>query len=284
MAGITSAKLYEHGEMARYTLNGCRCELCRKALNEYRKWSTGRTLTVDSEPYRTRIRGLMRRGYSYKAVADAAGIARSAVGAIIYGRAGDNGNARAAKRIRIATAEALDAVTISDIIKTGTGEIPFSVVEPLLEELLRAGARKAWIASYIAGKPTVAFQLGKGHGITAWRAVKLCDYYAEFTGRNPWQVLDEGRQSVSNVARLADLLDTLWGEWLTSQRIGNEFAQRWEATNPETVRRALEGLLDEHGDCDCYRVRYVESTGTSFDTRLVFATNPYAREEDNHAA
>jgi hypothetical protein len=222
----------------------------------------------------------MRRGYSYKAVADAAGVARSAVGSIIYGRVD-----RTAKRIRIATAEALDAVTISDIIKTGTGEIPFSVVEPLLEELLRAGAKKAWIASYIAGKPTVSFQLGKGHGITAWRAVKLCDYYAEFTGHNPWQVIDEGKASMSNVSRMYDLLDTVWGSWLSTDRLITEFNNRWD-TDPATVRRALERVLSEHRECGCYLYRMVPNAvarGKAYTTREVFATNPYTREEDHVA-
>jgi hypothetical protein len=283
MPGITSDKVYPHGVMARYTLNGCRCPLCTRALADYRKATYGRTLTVPKLPYGRKLRAMMRRGYSYKAIARAAGLPESAVGAIIYGR-----RERAASRIRTATAEALDAVTLSDVVKTGYGHVPAKPFLQLIDELLREGARKAWIATAIAGKPTAALQVGKTGAVAMQtkKALAICDYYATFTGRNPWQVLDEGRISVSTMNRLIDLLDTLWGEWIDLGRLVKEFDNRWGSVNEDTVRQALQRLLSNHSGCDCYKVRYVENSGkgSGWDKRMVFATSPYAREGCDAAA
>ncbi len=283
MPGIKSAKLYEHGEMARYTLNGCRCQLCRKALTVYRKATAGRKMTVDKDPYRVKLMGMMREGYSYDSIARAAGLPKSAVAAIIYGR-----KDRASTRIRIKTAEALDAVTLSMVVQTGYGHVPAKPFIQLIDELVREGAAQAWIATAIAGKPTPALQVGKTgrRSMQTAKALAICHYYAEFTGHNPWQVLDEGRRSVSSAARLIDLLDTLWGEWLDNHRIGKEFDNRWGSTNESTIRQAVNRLLLEHSECDCYQVRYVENSGrgSGWDRREIFATSPYAREECNAAA
>jgi hypothetical protein len=75
--------------------------------------------------------------------------------------------------------------------------------------------------------------------------------------------------------RIIDLLDTMWGEWIGTDRLVREYIDRFGG-NRDTVRRALLRVLAKHAGCGCYLVRYGD---TQCDERQVFATNPYAREE-----
>lgn len=103
-----------HGTNAKYVVDKCRCQSCRKANRDaenyrarhiaYGTWQP----YIDAEPVRAHVRTLMDFGIGYLRIADQAGIPRSTIGKLIYG---DPRRGQApSKRVRPSTASKLLAI------------------------------------------------------------------------------------------------------------------------------------------------------------------------------
>jgi len=75
---------------ARYKVDGCRCYTCCYAVSQYNAARKAAIAAdgwrVDADLVRRHVQELGRRGMGYKLVADRAGVSRSTLGRIIYGR------------------------------------------------------------------------------------------------------------------------------------------------------------------------------------------------------
>jgi hypothetical protein len=105
---------HQHGYLARYTLDRCRCLPCREAQRAYARhrreeMKHGRWAAyIDPAEARAHIRDLMRAGLSWKNVAERADLNQSTVERILYGAPP---HWVPQKRIREDTARKLLAVT-----------------------------------------------------------------------------------------------------------------------------------------------------------------------------
>lgn len=86
----------------------------------------------------------------------------------------------------------------------------------------------------------------------------------------------------STTARILDVLDTFWGEWIDLDRLVTEYLDRF-AGNEETVRRKFYRLVKDPPAH--LQVRWVPSKTDRNKNpyRQVFVDNPYLREEDHVA-
>lgn len=158
----------EHGTRLRY-IGGCRCVECRKANAAYeRRRSLARAQgkanpIVDAKEARLHIRKLSKKGVGYRAVAQAAGVARGVVADIKSGRK---------PRCRAMTVRAILAVTES-------AAAPRALVdaEPTrrrIRELLAEGFTKRQLARRFGMKsPALQFPLEGTERITAKNAAKV---------------------------------------------------------------------------------------------------------------
>lgn len=79
-----------HGQVAGYTLDGCRCEHCAAAAKRYmdgwrRDRILGRPRTHPAEPVRAHVRSLQAAGIGVRRVAEMAGVGRGTVDRLLYG-------------------------------------------------------------------------------------------------------------------------------------------------------------------------------------------------------
>lgn len=88
---MTAVVEREHG-YARYRLDGCRCYVCARARSEYDRRRTmamtAGTWRVDADVVREHIAALAAQGMGYKRVAVVAGVHRSTVQGLLYGKQG----------------------------------------------------------------------------------------------------------------------------------------------------------------------------------------------------
>lgn len=105
----------QHGDRAKYVVEKCRCDLCRKACRDYERQRTrnrayGKVAYIDAEPARQHVRSLGAQGMGWKRVARSAGLSPSTVWKLMYGNPtiGRAPN----KRVRAATANAILAVKL----------------------------------------------------------------------------------------------------------------------------------------------------------------------------
>lgn len=105
-------KVRPHGR-AKYVVEKCRCEICRKDARAYennrrRQRAYGRAAYVDAEPARQHVRELQAAGLGWKRVAALAGLDHSVVWKLLYGdRKRFDGPS---KRVRPATEQKILAV------------------------------------------------------------------------------------------------------------------------------------------------------------------------------
>lgn len=103
-----------HG-YARYRLDNCRCDICRKAVQKYDRQqvinrANGRPATVDAEPIRKHVRSLQAEGIGLRRIAETSGVRRQTLQVLLAGRT--YCNHPPSRRVRAATAEKLLAVTV----------------------------------------------------------------------------------------------------------------------------------------------------------------------------
>lgn len=107
----------EHGTRSRYTFEKCRCDECRRANREYQKRRQrligyGMRPQVEASKVREHVLSLMSSPYSgahdgigWRRIGDLAGVSRSVVSALIWGKRG-----KPTKRIKRENADKLLAV------------------------------------------------------------------------------------------------------------------------------------------------------------------------------
>lgn len=162
-----SRRAYEHGTRACYVRDGCRCNLCRRANAEYQKSrqrliEAGTPPHVDAAPVRLHVRALMSSRYpgahdgiGWRRVADLAGVSRSTVHALVYGKRG-----KPTARIKRGHAERLLAVHPDDLADAAL--VWAGDTWRLVEELVDTGIPKVRIARAL-GQRGSGLQLGKRH-------------------------------------------------------------------------------------------------------------------------
>lgn len=105
---------HEHGTRIMYVIHKCRGAECREAARAYEEKRRRQRLygiqadRVDAQPVRDHVEFLRVNGVSYKALSKAAGVAHSAITAMLHGRA-ERGHAPYA-RVHRTTAEKILAV------------------------------------------------------------------------------------------------------------------------------------------------------------------------------
>ncbi|MDA3624280.1 hypothetical protein OU415_02460 [Saccharopolyspora sp. WRP15-2] len=142
-----------HG-YAKYKLDGCRCDVCRKACSDYTRYRTrqnayGRPAFVDAEPVRTHVRALQAVGMGWRRIADEAGVGRSVMKKLLFGC--PSRGMGPSKRIRPDTAEKLLAVrvTLADhAVIDGTG------TRRRLQGLVAIGWSQAKLAAELGMSPS----------------------------------------------------------------------------------------------------------------------------------
>ena len=117
---------HQHGTNAAYTIDRCRCDLCRQARNRteqarrqrvaVEQWHPDRALLVDAEPARQHIRTLLIHGMGIRSIATAVGTEKARIGELLYGCYPDNpthpDHRPPRRRIRRAFAEKILSVTL----------------------------------------------------------------------------------------------------------------------------------------------------------------------------
>lgn len=162
------------GVRAKYVAAKCRCMLCRAAASRYESERLAKRKAgewnglVPAEAVRAHLRRLSRQGVGYKSAADAAGVSRSTVGAILAGRRTQL-RARAAQRL---LAVDRDAVADHALVRAGR-------TWQLLERLLEEGFTKTELARRLGSRARVpALQLRRDY-VTAANASKVERFYRQ---------------------------------------------------------------------------------------------------------
>ena len=159
-----------HGTRHRY-LGGCHCVPCRAANSRY---STERAAAqragdwrglVPAEPVLKHIAKLSKAGVGYKAVAAAAGLARSTMQKIITGKQ---------RKIRKHHADRILAVDRTAVADCAL--VPAGRTWTLLNELLEAGYTKTFLAKQLgnrAKRPSLHIQADRITALTASKVERL---------------------------------------------------------------------------------------------------------------
>lgn len=136
-----------HGTHAKYAVERCRCDECRRAQREYNRHRV-RQLTrpdgvwcpyVDSGPVREHMEWLASCGVGSKTVARISGVAHGTLSKLVYGD--PQRNMGPSRRVRPATAEKIMATMPA--MATGAQKIPAGPTWRLLDELIGRGWAKS---------------------------------------------------------------------------------------------------------------------------------------------
>jgi hypothetical protein len=145
-----------HGSHAKYAIERCRCEPCRKAQRDYNR-NRLRQLArpdgtwcpyVDAGPAREHIEWLRTCGVGIKTVAKLTGISHGTLSKLMYGD--PQRNMRPSKRIRPATAEKVLAVMPA--MAAGGQKVPAGATWRLLDDLIGRGWSRAELARRLGTK------------------------------------------------------------------------------------------------------------------------------------
>lgn len=168
-----------HGTRAKYVVEKCRCDECRRACSEYQRELNARIAPayVLAQPAREHVEHLMSLGMGFKRVAEVAGVAPSAVAALLYGKKVGKKHRPPTRRIRPETAAALLAV---DFDPNDGALVDATEMWRQVEEMVAAGIPRTRVAER-AGVALHNFY-DKGGKVTAARAKSVAEMYAEFTG------------------------------------------------------------------------------------------------------
>lgn len=166
-----SASRREHGTRARY-VSGCKCMICRAANSRYqcerdrarREEGDTRELVPASMAV-AHLRKLSNAGVGYKAVAEAAGLAPSTLGAILFGQR---------KQIRANHERAILGVTQAAVADGAL--IDAGPTWRRIKALLKRGYTKSSLARIFGYKsPSLQIKAKRIRAMTAWRLNLLCD-------------------------------------------------------------------------------------------------------------
>lgn len=155
--GLTApAGTYPHGTSAKYVMELCRCDECRRAnsFNNKRlgleRLKGGPNVRVDAEPVRKHVKALQKKGMGWKRIAREAGVPKSVVMTLLYGRS--DRTSGPSKVIAKKNADALLAVEFR--LTDHQAMRPVKQTWLLISDILALGYSERWIAE----------QLGYAHG------------------------------------------------------------------------------------------------------------------------
>jgi hypothetical protein len=168
----------EHGTRAKYVVDKCRCDECRRACADYQRELTARIAPayVLAQPAREHVEHLMALGMGFKRVAEVAGVSASAVAALLYGKKVGDKHRAPTKRIRPETAAALLAV---DFDPNDGAMVDAAEMWRQVKELVAAGIPRTRIAERLGTHAGNLYP--RGEKVTAARARTVGEMYAEFT-------------------------------------------------------------------------------------------------------
>jgi hypothetical protein len=179
----------EHGTPAKYTMEGCKCVLCRKAVSDYaahrnRLIAYGRwDPYVDAGPVRAHIEQLQAAGIGWKRVARLAGLAPSTVEKILYGA--PYRGMGPSKRIRHATADKILAVEAGLDALGGAAVVDAAGTRRRLQALVAIGWSQARLARRIGVSPANFTTMLKRDRVLASRARQVRGLYEELWDTAP---------------------------------------------------------------------------------------------------
>lgn len=185
-----------HGSYAKYVIEKCRCEPCRRANSEYErdrarrhaieKWHPEQARWVDAEPVRKHLRSLMASGkgqtdgVGLKQMVKVAGVSHGLLWKLMYGKPRPDGTRTPSKRIRRDNAEKLLALS-RDHMAAGArvDELETRRTWHLIEELIawyngeigthsgngmahHPAGGKTWLGRILSGNPAaLSLQLSR---------------------------------------------------------------------------------------------------------------------------
>lgn len=147
----------DHGTRAKYVVDKCRCEPCKKANREaenhrYRQQAYGRWEPyVDAEPARNHVRMLMDYGLGWKRIAELAGVGRGTVEKLLYGSR--HRGMGPSKGIRPETARKLLAVRPEGERLGGAVNVDATGTRRRLQALVAGGWPQARLAAQLGMSP-----------------------------------------------------------------------------------------------------------------------------------
>lgn len=168
----------EHGTRAKYVVDKCRCDDCRRACSEYERERTARIAPayVSAQPAREHVEHLMSLGMGFKRVAEVAGVSQSAVAALLYGKKVGSKHRQPTRRIRPETAAALLAV---DFDPNDGALVDATEMWRQVDEMVAAGIPRTRIAERVGTHTGNLYD--RGGRVTAARARSVAEMHAEFT-------------------------------------------------------------------------------------------------------
>ena len=177
-----------HGTLAKYTEEGCRCELCRGVIAAWTRHKTrmlayGRWQPyVDAEPVRAHVKALMAYGIGWQRVADLAKVPRGSVSRLLYGAAEAE---EPSKRVRPRTAERLLAVKAVPENLGRTTAVDATGTRRRLQALVAIGWSQRTLAGRLGMYPHAIGDITQGREkVAAGTAVAVRKLFAEM-----WTVL-----------------------------------------------------------------------------------------------
>lgn len=142
---------YQHGTNAKYVFEKCRCEECKRA-NAFRvkrlkleKLKGGPNTRVDAEPVRKHVKRLQKQGMGWKRIAEEAGISKSIVMSLLYGR-GERATGPS-KVIAKKNADALLAVRLK--LTDRQKMVPVKEAWLMISDIMALGYSEYWIAQQL---------------------------------------------------------------------------------------------------------------------------------------
>jgi hypothetical protein len=151
-----------HGTHAKYAVERCRCDECRRAQREYNRHRVRQMARpdgvwcpyVDAGPVREHVRWLADCGVGIKTISKLSGVAHGTLWKLVYG---DRARGMApSRRVRPATAEKVMAVMPHHA--AGGQKVPAGPTWRLLEELIARGWSRSELARRL-GCETPALQI-----------------------------------------------------------------------------------------------------------------------------
>ncbi len=195
---------HEHGTRPAYVFDKCRCRPCRDAAvayeaNRLRQVAYGRwTPYVDAAPARAHVLELMAAGMGWKRVADVAGVTRSIVSRLLYGKA-ENG-LKPQPRIRAERAEKILAVRYSP---APTSKVDATGTHRRLQALGALGWSGARLAARLGlSRANYGAMMGTPR-VTARRAADVVRLYDELWQTPPPEDTVRDRQAATRTRRHA---------------------------------------------------------------------------------
>lgn len=163
------ARQIEHGKRASY-IAGCRCMLCRAANSRYsceraaaQRKGDYRGL-VPADKVREYLHALSKKGVGYKSVADAAGVSKTILARVLWGKR---------LHVRANTERAVLAITAEAI--AGGALVPASRVWKKLDRLIDMGYSKSQLARWMGYKrPALQINRRQVTAATAAKVDRLC--------------------------------------------------------------------------------------------------------------